>query len=480
MKNILKIALQLTIICMILLMSACESDLYENKIRDEKYQVKMLTFKQFKEKTKMNHFETNIRVNPTLTGSESRTIELKDFVIDTALIKEMMYNNKTNYSFKILPIEEIENSKELYNLVYELKNGKWEQTVYLLKELDEPTEEKKYETLEIVFSSSDTLNVSGDRFYTCFGEMFTFHCTGTGPCATGVCDWCSLCVTRSIATGLCYEDEGLTSQPLFLANDGLGSGGGAASESDSNATDDNCDGSIDCSSYNQYVQFKFSLTTQQRNYVNSNALESNAIRDYLAENLFSVQSKEYAKQMITSMMNNDGYSGDGFLGDGDENNEDYTGPKEHIPHQIVLNDGTTVQVVFGTTSSDNQSADQEVATRLVEAIEYALNEANANLTGSDKIISIYVKATTNGIHSDGSNHSKGTAVDISRINGTKVINLGNNTQVTALQNAFDNFNGIRENFGPQFKHKTFENGSVNLNWPVGGHRDHIHVSVQSN
>ncbi|MDI9257110.1 hypothetical protein [Flavobacterium sedimenticola] len=480
MKNNLKIALQLSIFCLVLFMTSCEKDLYEDKIQDNSYKVKMLNFKEFKEKTGMHRFDNNIRVQHTIVQSDGRTIELRDFVVDTSLVKEMIAANKTNFSLKIIPLEEAANSKELYNLVYEYNNGGWKETVYLLKEMLQPTDEKKYETLEVVFDSEDTLNVAGGRFYTCFGETYTFHCTGTGPCATGVCDWCSLCVTRSIATGLCYQDEGLTSQPLFLANDGMGNGGGAASETESNATDDNCDGSIECSSYNLYLQFKLSLNVEQRAYINNNSLESNAILYFLSENFFSAQSKIHAKQMITSMMNNDGYSGDGYLGDGDDTNEDYNGPKEHIPHQIVLNDGSTVQVIFGTTSTDNESADQEVATRLVDAIVFALNEANTNLPASEKITSIYVKATTNGIHSEYSNHGKGTAVDISRINGNKIINLGNNSQVAALQNAFDAFEGIRENFGPHFRHKTFPNGSVNLNWPVGGHRDHIHVSVQSN
>ena len=48
-----------------------------------------------------------------------------------------------------------------------------------------------------------------------------------------------------------------------------------------------------------------------------------------------------------------------------------------------------------------------------------------------------------------------------------------------LQEAFDDYSKVRENFGPSFKHKTYPDGSVNLNWPIGGHQDHIHVSVQS-
>lgn len=63
------------------------------------------------------------------------------------------------------------------------------------------------------------------------------------------------------------------------------------------------------------------------------------------------------------------------------------------------------------------------------------------------------------------------AIDISRINGVPIIVQGNSAIVQALQNAFDASTGIRENFGPAFKHKL---GSP---WTVGGHEDHIHISI---
>lgn len=38
---------------------------------------------------------------------------------------------------------------------------------------------------------------------------------------------------------------------------------------------------------------------------------------------------------------------------------------------------------------------------------------------------------------------------------------------------------IRENFGPHFKHKYDINSNTwNYNHPIGGHQDHIHISVR--
>jgi hypothetical protein len=234
------------------------------------------------------------------------------------------------------------------------------------------------------------------------------------------------------------------------------------------------------------------LTTEQRDWLFNplNDASEQSIYAFLEQSLtdengfvstaYSTANINFALQMIYSMINNEGYSGDGFLGDEDIENTDYNGPEMLIPNTITLNNGDIVSITFGTTSSDSQNSNQLVAVSLVNSIKFALNNANSNLNYIDKITSIYISATTNGEHGPNSNHYKGTAIDISRINGVKIINLGANFQVQSLQNAFDNYQSIRENFGPYFKHKTFLNGTLNTNWPIGGHQDHIHVSVQSN
>lgn len=145
-------------------------------------------------------------------------------------------------------------------------------------------------------------------------------------------------------------------------------------------------------------------------------------------------------------------------------------PVAHIPTTITLTNGQTVSVLFGTTS-DGQSADQEVSSRLIATLTQALNIASQTVT----ITSIYIKASTNGAHSSpNSNHYKGLALDISRINGVAMSQSGNTAFIQALQNAFDQSANIRENFGPYFKHKFGQPFTVN------GHDDHIHVSVNGN
>lgn len=159
------------------------------------------------------------------------------------------------------------------------------------------------------------------------------------------------------------------------------------------------------------------------------------------------------------------YSGDGAY-DAD-NNTNSTGPKQLIPATITLKNGKTVAVTFGITASDSQNANKLVSTKLVTALVAALDKASVSVN----ITSIYIKATTNGDHSPTSNHYKGIAIDISRINGQYIANSGASPIVTALQNAFESVPNRRENFGPALKHK------LGQPWTVGGHQDHIHFSV---
>lgn len=143
----------------------------------------------------------------------------------------------------------------------------------------------------------------------------------------------------------------------------------------------------------------------------------------------------------------DTYDGD----DVDDDNDNFTptGPKSYIPSKITLNNGNTVTVVFGTTNTDHINANQLVDSRLVSALTQALNiVASNNLT----IVTIYIEATTNGHHVKvTSNHFKGLALDISRINGVPLIVQGASKYVKALQNAFDCLPNIREKFWPLFQ-----------------------------
>lgn len=169
----------------------------------------------------------------------------------------------------------------------------------------------------------------------------------------------------------------------------------------------------------------------------------------------------------------------GFTGENDDDpNEDdlqvSNPPDRYIPTSFIIN-GQTVNVYF-EQSDDKVSAYQKVYFLLPSLIESALYSYPLQyVPGAPPIRSISIRCTTNGIHTTAkSNHFKGLAIDISKINGVPVKVLGASPEVIALQMAFD-YTGsgyCRENFGPYFKHK---NGSP---WPTTDGSNHIHISVQ--
>ena len=186
-------------------------------------------------------------------------------------------------------------------------------------------------------------------------------------------------------------------------------------------------------------------------------------------------------------------------------------PRRKIEGPITTSAGE-VEISYGITQSDQVRADQPIDTLLIRSLRQILEETNKHLTatGSPPITSIHISATTNGRHSANSNHYKGMAVDISRINGVRMIrhnyslilymtelqrlntpdqgireDLQNKDlvllyqRILQLQASMQNFVERRENFGPFLKTKHLrQSGTNNLTYEVGGHKDHIHFSVR--
>jgi len=196
---------------------------------------------------------------------------------------------------------------------------------------------------------------------------------------------------------------------------------------------------------------------------------------------YNVEAIQFAIEAIISIhFGGEVYFEEAYIPvDTPDDNYVYQGSKELIPNPLILSNGTQISITFGTTN-DNINANQPVAIDLIIGMKFAIQEANSNLSASNQITSIYISATTNGHGTTGpSNHLKATAVDISRLNGNKMALTGVTPQIIELQKAMDNYEYIRENFGPNFKHKySIESDSWNYNHPVSGHTDHIHFSIR--
>ncbi len=125
-----------------------------------------------------------------------------------------------------------------------------------------------------------------------------------------------------------------------------------------------------------------------------------------------------------------------------------------------------VQIDFA--SGVNRDVDQ----RLIEGLRHCIKP---DVSIGYKLQSIYI-SSANDSHSLPSRHAQSKAVDISRINGSKMsVAYGKAAEVTAIaqgiQSVFEGFAHRRENFGPSIKQK------FGTSYSVGGHGDHIHLSV---
>lgn len=117
-------------------------------------------------------------------------------------------------------------------------------------------------------------------------------------------------------------------------------------------------------------------------------------------------------------------------------------------------------------------ADNEVEQTLIDLLNAVIK---SDVATGKTLQKIFISATTNGVH-ESPRHASGEAIDISRINGNQMKDAYGSDEdvkaiVDAIQDEADKQEGIRENFGPHFKHKK---GKL---WTVSGHDDHIHFSV---
>jgi hypothetical protein len=132
-----------------------------------------------------------------------------------------------------------------------------------------------------------------------------------------------------------------------------------------------------------------------------------------------------------------------------------------IPSTI---NGVTVE--FGDRV--NKTVDQKV----IDALQACIK---GDIAPGHRLTTIYI-SSANDQHTLPSRHMQQKAVDISRINGTRMaIGYPSNAAIKAIcdaiQNTFESFPHRRENYGPLFRKK------LGKDWPVGGHKDHIHLSV---
>ena len=125
-----------------------------------------------------------------------------------------------------------------------------------------------------------------------------------------------------------------------------------------------------------------------------------------------------------------------------------------------------VSVEFAST------VNKEVLQVMINGLKHCIK---TNIASGHTLNKIYISSAYDS-HTLPSRHMQKKAVDISRINGTKMA-VGYpqggaiKAIVDAIQDEFEGFANRRENYGPHLKKK------LGQNWTISGHNDHIHLSV---
>ena len=131
-------------------------------------------------------------------------------------------------------------------------------------------------------------------------------------------------------------------------------------------------------------------------------------------------------------------------------------------------------ITFQNDDPNGKSPNQPVTTNTAVMVEKAVIKSGVK--------SVNINSTTGGKHAPTSNHPKGRAVDINKVNGTSVRSQGASPAVKSLQGAFAESPNIRESSEPAMMEKTSTPGSAAQ--PFGNskltedHEGHIHESSQ--
>ena len=128
--------------------------------------------------------------------------------------------------------------------------------------------------------------------------------------------------------------------------------------------------------------------------------------------------------------------------------------------------------INGVSIQFGEGVSNDVHQRVIDGLKRCIKPQIA--TGHT-LMNVHISSAYDS-HQMPSRHIQHKAVDLSRINGTKII-IGYaqggalKAIVDAIQDAFEEYSFRQENFGPHLKRKSGQS------WNVSGHNDHIHLSV---
>ena len=296
MKNLLNNFIKLSILYSFLILTSCEKELYEAPIHENKSRT--INLEQFKSETGLKNFNTNRKITPA--NETNKIISDINFNVDPDFIKAHLDdNNKETYTFKVYPINEIMKDKEYYNLIYEKYGNDWNEILLKIKEKEIAQQgEVKTDSIQMIYNKLDNTMLSKN----CFGTTYIISCDGSCAAAGySQCDGFACptgeCLLEVSYFGPCNTYDFTLPSPSFLSGPTV-DGGGGISIFEPNPVDENCNGSITCSNYFQFVQFKLTLNDIERHFLENFPDLSNWIYQKLIKGHFSSNSVNSCKFLI--------------------------------------------------------------------------------------------------------------------------------------------------------------------------------------
>lgn len=157
---------------------------------------------------------------------------MSDFVVDTTVIKKLVVDQKTTYTFLVRAKDIRE--KSFFNMTMFFRDGQWQTAIMELRPTPTNWEELRTGTklnfegaIKVVYRTDWWIsNIYTDANGCSVFASATGHCPGGGVCSS-VCDGCTeSCVTVTLWT-VCAEDFDMFIAPAPSPGPGGGGGGGA-------------------------------------------------------------------------------------------------------------------------------------------------------------------------------------------------------------------------------------------------------------
>ena len=307
MKNKLIKEQSFLYILIALTLFSCSEELYNVNSSEIKTKT-IVTFQEFKSQTGLKNFELYKSVQLGGANVNARALPLEFAVDTTRIMNHISEQNKSSYTFRIIPIGTPIHIKEYYNLVYEKKGNNWEQIIFKNKEREQPAlGQSKLQSSEVVYTSfTNIINLTQMHI-----ASIAMAVACDGSCKPRPCDGFACSTGQCISTVVTYTyvspNIGNNSGPLGVPNGGSdGSGGGEYNGEYVPNPYDNLDPSSPAFQFqhlvSQFIQSVSATHPTLTHLLSSNVYINPAITNYFIQNGLNPANKEIMRNALIKLI----------------------------------------------------------------------------------------------------------------------------------------------------------------------------------